>query len=305
MVALTMALAAALGVASSSAFVTPPPLSAVSSFSPGKVLLSHASESVEQDSFPDMTVVTRRELLRFSLASATSAVVLPLSSSVAAAATSEIDPDLPPNAARSYLQYRIPLQIAADFYIFELQSMVGNIDDWGEINQLARVNNNKGQGQPSRIEREFVNPMRILGLSFPPDVADEMREHQFKFEKAMAKLTKTTSGVRRDLPVEIDRDAVPTAKASWEDGRIALNDFFVTLNSSTGLNELKTIPSAGPSQYKEYGRSSLKFNDLMKKTKLCQNRGGPTLSNAWGKLMTTGYLQDSCGIPDLETYFYQ
>ena len=35
-------------------------------------------------------------------------------------------PDLPPDAQRSYLQYRFPLQLAADFYIFDLQTMVGD-----------------------------------------------------------------------------------------------------------------------------------------------------------------------------------
>jgi hypothetical protein len=33
-------------------------------------------------------------------------------------------PDLPPDAVRSYLQYRVPLQTAADFYIFELQDLL-------------------------------------------------------------------------------------------------------------------------------------------------------------------------------------
>ena len=33
-------------------------------------------------------------------------------------------PDLPPDAVRSYLQYRIPLQTAADYYVFELQSLL-------------------------------------------------------------------------------------------------------------------------------------------------------------------------------------
>ena len=32
-----------------------------------------------------------------------------------------------------------------------------------------RVNSNRGQGQPSRIERDFTNPVRILGLSLPPE----------------------------------------------------------------------------------------------------------------------------------------
>ena len=214
-------------------------------------------------------------------------------------------PDLPSEGARSYLQYRIPLQIAADYYVFSLQDLIGDTDQWGDIGQLFRVNNNKGQGQPSRIERDFVNPMRILLLSLPPDFSEDMRTEQFKFEKAMDKIGKATAGYKKDLPVEIDAKSVQAAKDGWEEGRVALNGFFALLNECTGLNELKTIPPAGPNQYKEYGRSVRRFNELTKKTKLCQNRGGPALSQAWGQLMVTGYLQDSCGIPDLEDYFYQ
>jgi len=51
----------------------------------------------------------------------------------------------------------------------------------------------------------------------PPDVADEIRDSQFAFEKAMGKLTKATNGIRRDLPVEIDSTAVPKAQAAWEE----------------------------------------------------------------------------------------
>ena len=35
-------------------------------------------------------------------------------------------PELPFEAQRSYLQYRYPLQLSADFYIFDLQTMVGD-----------------------------------------------------------------------------------------------------------------------------------------------------------------------------------
>ena len=213
--------------------------------------------------------------------------------------------DLPSEAVRSYLQYRIPLQIAADYYIFELQEMVGDIDKWGEVGQLFRVNNNRGQGQPSKIERDFVNPMRILLLGMPPDVADEMRDAQFRFEKAMNGISKVTAGYRKDLPVEIPASSVAAAIGGWEDGRVALNDFFTLLNTATGLPELKAIPPAGPKQREEYGRSAKRYFDLVKKTKLCQNRGGPALSQAWGQLMVSGYLQDSCGIPDLDSYFLQ
>ena len=91
-----------------------------------------------------------------------------------------------------------------------------------------------GQGLPSRVEREFVNPMRIIGLSMPPEYADDIRDSQFAFEKAMSKLTKATQGIRRDLPVEIDISAVPNAQAAWEEGRLALNSFFNTINAATG-----------------------------------------------------------------------
>jgi hypothetical protein len=214
--------------------------------------------------------------------------------------------DLPPDSKKSYLQYRIPLQIAADYYIFDLQDKIGDINEWGNIGEMFQMNSARGgQGQPSKIERDFINPMRIMSLSMPPDVSDEMRETQFQFEAAMAKISKATAGFRRDLPVEIPRENVDAAKQGWEEGRLAYNQFFALLNGTVGLSELKLVPAPGPNQRTEYGRSGRRYNELIKKTKLCQNRGGPALSQGWGLLMVSGYLQDSCGIPDLETYFFQ
>jgi len=247
---------------------------------------------------------SRRQILQTTGAAFVASFLLP-----ANAVTGALDgnlPDLPPEASRSYLQYRIGIQTSADYYLWELQDQVASIDDWGEIGQLFQNSGARGgQGQPSRIERQFVNPMRILGLSMPPDIADAMRDSQFAFERAMATITKATAGVRRDLPVEIDPSSVVQAKKGWEDGRVALNSFLTTLNTATGLNEMRLIPPSGPDQTKEYGRSQRKYLELTKKTKLCQNRGGPALSQAWGQLMVSGYLQDSCGIPDLEGYFFQ
>ena len=54
---------------------------------------------------------------------------------VAKAAGSALD-DLPPEAQRSYKQYRIPLQIAADYYLWELRDKISVIDDWGEVNEV-------------------------------------------------------------------------------------------------------------------------------------------------------------------------
>lgn len=168
------------------------------------------------------------------------------------------------------------------------------IDEYGQVSELVRSTNARGgQGQPSRIEREYVNPMRIMGLSLPPEYADDVRDTQFAFERAMSKLNKATQGIKRDLSIEIDPNAVPNAKAAWEEGRVALNSFFTILNTATGLkDEMKLIPPSGPNQIAEYGRSIRRYNEFMKKTKLCQNRGGPALSQAWGQLMVSGYLQD-------------
>eukprot|EP00526_Cylindrotheca_closterium_P023383 CAMPEP_0113620774 /NCGR_PEP_ID=MMETSP0017_2-20120614/10594_1 /TAXON_ID=2856 /ORGANISM="Cylindrotheca closterium" /LENGTH=164 /DNA_ID=CAMNT_0000530461 /DNA_START=33 /DNA_END=523 /DNA_ORIENTATION=- /assembly_acc=CAM_ASM_000147 len=129
----------------------------------------------------------RRNLFKFvpaALVASQSTAFLGTEPAFAALPASALD-DLPPDAAKSYYQYRIPLQLAADYYIFELQEKVGNLDEWGNIGQLFASNNARGgQGQPSRIERDFVNPMRIVLLSMPPDVSDEMRDAQFKFEAA-------------------------------------------------------------------------------------------------------------------------
>ena len=221
-------------------------------------------------------VVSRKDFLSVGPAAALGVAIPTLfPGSAAVAATGQTDgnlPDLPRDAVRSYLQYRIPLQIAADAYIFQYQEMITDIDQWGEVSQLFRVNNNKGQGQPSKIERDYNNPMKVLLLSFPPDVSDEMRDAQFRFEKAMNGVSKATAGYKKDLPVEIDPKSVVAARQGWEDGRLALNDFFALINKETGLSELKAIPPAGPSQFKEYGRSARRFNELQKKTKLCQNR---------------------------------
>lgn len=213
--------------------------------------------------------------------------------------------DLPPEATRSYLQYRVPFVISSDFYIFELQEKLESTDDWGEIGQLFQANGGRGASLPSRIEREFVNPMRILGLSMPPDTAEKMQDSQAIFERGMFKLGQATKGIRRDIPIVIDAAQIKLANDGWEEGRKGLNGFIVALNEATGLDDVQTLPPRGPNQFQEYGRSKRRYNELVKKTKLCQNRGGPTLAQAWGGLMVTGYLQDSCGIPDLELYFNQ
>lgn len=132
---------------------------------------------------------SRRDVLQRSFAAA----LLAAHSSPVSAATGPQDgnlPDLPPEAVRSYLQYRVPLQTSADFYLFELRELLTDTSEWGIVGELFQTNNNRGQGNPSRMEREFTNTFRIIGLSLPPDEADAMREAQFKFEKAAQRISK-------------------------------------------------------------------------------------------------------------------
>jgi hypothetical protein len=174
------------------------------------------------------------------------------------------------------------------------------------VNELFEAKSARGGGNPSRIEREFTNTFRILGLSMPPDIAEEIRDAQDRFDKAMSGISKTTAGIRRDLPIEIDVVAVVgNARAGWDDGRKAINDIFLIVNKATGLSEMRTIPAAGPNQLSEYGRSQRRFLDLKKKLKLCQNRNGQTLASTWGNLMVAGTVSDYCALPDPNEYFYQ
>jgi len=209
--------------------------------------------------------------------------------------------DLPPDAIRSYLQYRFPLQFSADFYQFELKEKLSDFNKWGDVNSLFSSQSARGSSSVSRLEREFINPMRILVLSMPPDESDILRDSMDKFEQSMFKLSKLTKGVQRDLSVELPPSMLTDAIVIWEEGRVAYNSFLTAVNKATELDELKLVASKNS----EYSRSERKYVDLKKRLRTCQNRGGPALSNAWGQLMISGYMQDSCGIPDLDAYLFQ
>lgn len=109
------------------------------------------------------------------------ALLSPRSSYAATGANDGNLPELPSEAVRSYLQYRQALQTSTDFYLFDMFDTLKDPSDWGAIGELFA-------GKPTRIEREFTNVMRVIGLSMPPDEADEMREAQYEFEKAMGEL---------------------------------------------------------------------------------------------------------------------
>ena len=85
---------------------------------------------------------TRRSWLQSSASVLLGSVIASASSpQVAFAKTatdaSSLDPDLPNDAIKSYLQYRYSLQLAADYYMFDLQDMVA---DTGEIMSSTSLN---------------------------------------------------------------------------------------------------------------------------------------------------------------------
>ena len=116
---------------------------------PQRLAMLHQTENDSESTF------SRRDFVASSAAMAILTGLSPSASAASGIATSSDGnlPDLPSEAVRAYLQYRVQLQISADYYIFSLQDKIGDIDEWGEIGQIFRVNNNKGQGQPSKIGR--------------------------------------------------------------------------------------------------------------------------------------------------------
>jgi hypothetical protein len=207
-------------------------------------------ESDDIDSAGDVAAMSRRKMMLMSLStismtmglSATSAHATTEDSATTRTRTGPLDgnlAELPSEAVRSYLQYRGPLQTSADFYVFDLQELLTNVNEWGLVGELFQTSNARGgQGSPNRMERDFVNTMRIISLSMPPsDEADDMITASLQFAGAMQKISKATAGIRRDLPVEIDVQAVPDALRGWEDGRVAFNSFLLALNRGMDIDE--------------------------------------------------------------------
>ena len=90
-------------------------------------MLFHESSSLSAS--PNTKASGRRSFLTEFVVAGT-ALSLPASAKVPTGASDGNLPDLPSEAVRSYLQYRIPLQISADFYVFELRDKLSDISQW-------------------------------------------------------------------------------------------------------------------------------------------------------------------------------
>lgn len=106
----------------------------VASFTPSTKPL--ASSKIHPDDGPNDISSSRREWLHTTVSNlailGSAPMIFPsgAAAKVVTDASSGLLPDLPPDAVKSYLQYRFPLQLAADFYVFDLQTMVA---DTGEF----------------------------------------------------------------------------------------------------------------------------------------------------------------------------
>ena len=213
---------------------------------------------------------------------------------------------------------------------------------WDFINTLMESKSIGSAQSPSRLEREFISPMRILSLAFPPDLGGEdMQSALDSFQKAMFRLGKSTrspGGLEGPSKTEID-----AALKQWEAGRVALNSFYDAMNKATESKRLVLIPAEGkgyprahlsqPSQtlnrvWKGLLRpacdlrvcprphpvrlpflagSQTLYTQLMKDAALCRNRGGEQLAGIWGQLMVYGTVPgvNPCGSVNMASYFQQ
>ena len=205
----------------------------------------------------------------FSAASPSVAYSLQVSPKPPTQSSAALD-ELPPNTAIAYQRQWPAMQLGADFYTFELLERVKSPNRWDLIGAFAGLG---GDSSASRLEREFLTPMTILALAFPPDAGgDEMQSALQAFRKAMGHLARV-AGSSPGITEGPTSEVRAVALGHWDDGRMALNSFLVALNSATETDRLTTIPANGLG----YPRSRERYVQLQKDSALCRNRASAGL----------------------------
>ena len=208
--------------------------------------------------------------------------------------------ELPPKAKQAYLQYLPQLQLDGDYFAFELTPLLSQPGRWDKIFALTESTNIGSAQSVSRLDREFITPMRILALAFPPDLGgEEMQGAIDNFQKSMFRLSSLarknamTGNVAAPNAAEIKE-----VETAFDGGRKALNTFFEAVNMGAGATRLTPIPPI-PQMIKGegYPRSKTLYTQLLKDAALCRNRGGEQLAGLWGNLMVYGTIPgvNPCG----------
>jgi len=191
----------------------------------------------------------------------------PLPSSASPSPFPSPDPRVPKN--KYYEQYKATLSLSADYYYYRLGPSLASPDDWEDVSTLFTSMQGRSGGQPSWIERNFANPMRIVASGMDdPQATEDLNEARDEFERSMAMIREKVKGSKRDLPVDTPDSDVVQVKKAYDDGLRAVNKFFLVLNRESGTKEMKYLPGKG----EEYSRSEKLFRNYEKKVKSCQNR---------------------------------
>ena len=100
--------------------------------------------------------------------------------------------------------------------------------------------------------------MKILALAFPPDLGgEEMQSNLDTFQKAMFTISRQArKGSATGNVAGASKAEIKEIYATYEVGRVALNNFFKALNEGTGTNRLVEIPTKA--NEKAYPRSKVR-----------------------------------------------
>jgi len=212
--------------------------------------------------------------------------------------------DLPRNAKKAYLQYLPQLQLDGDFFVFELEPLLAQPGRWDRISEIVTSTDIGSAASISRLEREFITPMRQIALAFPPDMGGEdMQTSIDKFQKAMYTLaSQARKGATNGITAPPSAAEVKGVEDAYNSGRTALNSFFAAVNEGVGAKRLVPVTKGGIG----YPRSKGLYTQLKKDAALCRNRGGEALAGIWGNLMVYGTVPgvNPCGNA-AERYFSQ
>ena len=155
--------------------------------------------------------------------------------------------ELPPKAKQAYLQYLPQLQLDGDYFAFVLEPLVAQPGRWDQISALVTSTDIGSAASVSRLEREFITPMRQIALSFPPDLGgEEMQDAIDKFQRniySLAAAARKGSTIGNTAgPSKAELKAV---EDSFDGGRQAMNAFFAEVNKGVGAKRLEAVPKGG------------------------------------------------------------
>jgi hypothetical protein len=217
--------------------------------------------------------------------------------------------DLPVKAKQAYLKFLPQFQLDGDYFTFELAPLLSQPGRWDLIFKLTEAQTAGAATTVSRLDREFITPMRQVALAFPPDMyGEEMQDSIDNFQKAMFRFsTLARRNAQTGNTAGPSQKEIKEVEEAFNACRVSLNAFFAAVNSGVGAARLTPIPTVGEAiKGENYPRSKVLYTQLLKDAALCRNRGGEVLAGLWGQLMVYGTVPgvNPCGNA-AEAYYRQ